>query len=225
MRSLALIVSLVVCPFVYAAPVDSACCIQILDNEGNLYSAGSGTVIACEKGKSLIITCAHVVENGDKHVLIWLNGKTYNAKYIAGSKVTVDNDKIKIYGKDLALIEVDAVLPVAALGTASPKVNDKIRQWGFAGGSYEYGPLYKEGKVVGLERETQTGKETFSTADARPGDSGSGLFDSNDKMIGITNLRPPDFNAVGGYAIRIEDARDWLKDKTVGFDKFKDTLK
>jgi S1-C subfamily serine protease len=86
--------------------------------------AGTGTVIACEDGRSLVLTNAHVVE-GPGGISV-THGKTvYPATYLAGSKVTyfLYPDRtlgLRTEGPDLALVTVDAVLPAAPIADEEP---------------------------------------------------------------------------------------------------------
>ncbi len=180
---------------------------------------GSGTVIACENGKSLILTCGHVVPDQGLKITVTHNGKTYDAKYLTGSKVvekphpTIPNTStLEIDGLDLALIEVEAVLPVAKLAKAPVKKGDKVKQWGFSGGVIENGPFYKEGKVV-------EESSFWATADARPGDSGTAVYNEAGDIVGVCHARSSDTNLPSVLAIPLDDLKGWLKDNAKTYPK------
>jgi len=219
-----IVASLALCPFVYAAPVDSTCFIK-MDLPDDSFAAGTGTVVSCEGDYSLIMTCSHIVENGEGKITIWINEKTYDATYLTGAKVEIvqlplGGEDIKIDGPDVAFLIVKAHLPVSNLCKHNPKVGDKVRQWGFAGGDTKNAPYYKEGKVLSID-------DLFSTADARPGDSGSGLFNDKDEVVGLVNSRSRNPNSVGGFAVPIEEIHKFIRgsDKFGNFKKFKERSK
>jgi V8-like Glu-specific endopeptidase len=209
-------VLLAAAPFAYAAPVDSAVHIKVETETGASY--GSGTVVACENEKSLILSCAHVIYGPDRKVTITLKGKKYAAKWLAGSAVkevaNPDGTKsLEIDGPDLCLLVVDAELPVATVGKTAVADGDKVHQWGFAGGRLKFGPFYKTGVVTEAEG-------IWSTADARGGDSGSGLFNDDNELIGVVHARPVDVDEPAGLAISLDVVRKFLKEKAKGFDGF-----
>lgn len=214
-----LLLSVVLCPFVWAAPVDSACHIKVVDKVTMEWNAGSGTVIACENGKSLILSCTHVVPDDKGTITIWIKDKKYEAKFLAASKqieeVGPTGQKfLTIDGPDLSLIVIDVALPVVEIATANPKLGDKVRQWGFAGGKTDNGPFYKEGKITKTD-------ELWSTSDARRGDSGCGLFNDKDELVGVVHSRSIDEDVPGGLAVPVEDVRKWLKGKVKDFPELK----
>lgn len=205
-----------------AAPVDSAVLIEY--KKTGDYSAGSGTVVASENGKSLILSCAHVLPDDKGEITVTIGGKAHKAKYIAGSKMvnvmSPDGRTFQIVdGVDLALVEVDVKLPVAPVGTDAPKKGDVVQHWGFAGGPpfAENGPYHKIGKVIEAE-------EVMVTADARPGDSGCGLFNSKGQLIGVVHSRSHNRDEPAGYAVPLVEVRKFLADNSGGFPVFKKTL-
>lgn len=178
--------------------------------------AGTGTVIACEGDKSLILTCAHVVPTDDT-VFVTHKGKRYEAKWIAGSPVkeakAPDGTTFHyVDGVDLALITVEVKLPVAPIATTPFKKGDKVFQYGYAGGPpfADKGPYAKIGTVYDAEG-------VWATADARPGDSGSGLFNDKGQLAAVTHSRSADRDEPGLLAVPLNDVRTFVKEKAVGF--------
>src|SRR5262245_50038591 len=58
------------------------------DLGGGRTQAGTGTVIACEAGKSLILTNAHVADAPDGTYTVTHAGSAYPATYVAGSAIS-----------------------------------------------------------------------------------------------------------------------------------------
>lgn len=143
------------------SPVPSAVC--VLTNDG----AGSGTVTA-RKGKlALIITNHHVVD-GAKRIWIVQRGKT---KVPATLLATAPK------GTDLALVTAEIDNPAVALAAAEPTAKDKITHYGHATGP-------QKGQVVGLINYTD-GRAMTSDVFSIVGDSGAGLFNKNNELVGV----------------------------------------
>lgn len=208
--STSLFVVLFAAPFVWASPVESAVHIKLEQADG--HSCGSGTVVATKDGKSLIVSAAHVVSDPVGKYTVTLKNKEYSAKYAGGSKVTLrqikpNETQMTIEGPDLALLVVDVELPIVTLAKDGVKEGDKVRMWGYAGGKIsKFGALYKEGYVVNPN-------DIWATADARRGDSGSGLFNNSDQMVGLVHSRSADDDEPGSLSIPIDVIRSFLKDK------------
>lgn len=206
--STSIFVVLLSAPFVWSAPVDSA--VHITADRGDVMGYGSGTVIGCKDGKSLILTAAHVCHSASEKFTVTLNKKEYKASYLIGSKVTMKQTKpneieLEIEGPDIALLVVDAELPVVTLSKKELKKGDRIHQWGFASGEIsEFGAFYKTGFVAVPDA-------IWSTADSRRGDSGCGLFNDANELVGMVHARPANDDAVGGLAIPLKTVRDFLK--------------
>ncbi len=163
------------------------------DLGGGRSECGTGTVIACEAGAALVLTNAHVAEDGSLPLEVTHNGKAYPATYVAGSRVThPEPGLIHVAGPDLAIITVAAELPVAPIATDAPRLGARIRQWGFGGRFAESGPSFKVGSVT----ESPYAKPFLTgTLVAQPGDSGSGLFDDAGALVGVTSGTSDDPNA------------------------------
>ena len=194
-------------------PEDFAVFIAHTDATGAVDS-GSGTVVASEQKKALILTCAHVAPNwaGDK-LTVKRRGKDWSADWVAGSKVTQEVDHVKqeihlsIDGVDLSVIQIDADLPAASLAAKVPSKGDRLRSFGFAGGYWKEGPFPKVGKVEDPDAIT-------CWLDARPGDSGSALFDSDGRIVGVISERPLNVMAVGSISVPLPEVRKFLSKNT-----------
>lgn len=141
---------------------------------------GSGTCIASEGGKSLVLTCNHVWSEqsspGAPFPLgsyplfgeVRHDGKTYSATAIAG-----DADA------DLALVVVDAPLPVARIATQTPAVGAKVRHYGMTSKD-------TSGEVLPARTDISAAAHQFAfTTSAIPGDSGAGVFDERGELVAV----------------------------------------
>lgn len=178
---------------------DSSVAISV---QGNGYTGyGTGTVIANQGNKSLIITNAHVVPDDTNPVFIsyLYEGKWYKQEgtYLAGSKVTkTDQTTIEINGPDLAIIELECKLVPVKFAKEIPKVNSYVKMYGFTGNLTQW--TLREGKVIPNDF---LGKYTKSTLPQLNGDSGSGVFNENDELVAVF---------WGGAAMRLDAVKEFL---------------
>ncbi len=161
-------------------------------------TGGSGTVVACEQGKSLIVTNKHVVEDGDGSFSISNGGKSYT-----GRLLTVDSKA------DLAVIVVDAELPVAPLAIEEPAAGTKVIQWG-CDSRGRLVMVEKYGEVVGAKPRIDNMGDLLTTIDAYEGDSGSGVFNFEGRVVGITWGKRTD-GVTGGFCVRLGDVVRFLR--------------
>lgn len=218
-RIVSLFLLLVLVPLASAGPIDS--CVFIERTNGQSTNAGSGTVIGNENGRSLILSAAHVVPDQADGVVVVLKGREHKARYLVGSKVTEkqvgpNHIQLTIDGPDLALLTVKDDLPVVEIAKKAPKLKDRLRQWGFAGGDRDK-QFFKKGLVLDPDA-------LFGTVDARPGDSGSGLFNDDDLLVGVTSARPASDNEQGVYAVPLNEVRKFVRSKAIGFPTLRESL-
>lgn len=148
--------------------------------------AGTGTCVSCESGRSLVVTCAHVVPDGNYPLSVLYQGKSYPARFLAAGEF---NTQMGRYWPDLALVAVEGELPVAEIAHDEPRIGARFRQWGFGGQRYGAGPSYKEGINLSATRPDGArfvGDDLHSTLPSESGDSGSGLFNDSDELCGVT---------------------------------------
>lgn len=137
---------------------------------------GSGTVLAAEKAKSLVLTNRHVVANAG-----------------VGGAVTVDDGKARYPGQvvaissgpDLALIVVNGKLVPAELATTPPAPGAEVRTWGrdHTGNGR---PVFKRGKALGPSPGFVHGYPVWETSiNSVKGDSGCGVFDADDRLCAV----------------------------------------
>lgn len=190
---------------------DSAVHIKHTAPDGH-WNAGSGNCIGYDArtNTSTILSVAHVICNDDGSTwTVTHNGKEYAGKFLFGSKVTETKQadgkwNLEIAGPDLALITVNAKLPVARLSDKPAAVGDRVWSYGFPGGRLKNGPYAKTGVVTSLD--------IWSTADARAGDSGTALFNEEGFIVGVVHARPVDKDEPAGLAVPLETVKDFLKD-------------
>jgi hypothetical protein len=160
---------------------------------------GSGTVIAAENGKSLVVTAKHVVEGRTPIVIGELNGPKIAATLLAMHPTA-----------DMALIVVNAKLPAATLAVSAPKEGTTVvlygypadrspRLWKKTGRWAGYVPF--DGGMAGVTRD-------FVSIS---GDSGGGVFAGN-TLVGVhhsTRQETPDY----GLNATHTDIRDLVEEK------------
>lgn len=153
-------------------------------------TGGTGTVIACEDGKSLVLTCAHVVPYAGQ-TRVCLNGTWYDATFIAAGPQLPGGS----YEPDLALLQVDAELPAVQIALEEPPLGSKLRQWAFGGRRTPWfeQPTSKSGEVAlrTSSRWTAVYPTMHSTLPSESGDSGAGVFDESGELCAVTWGGPP----------------------------------
>lgn len=159
-----------------------ACQISVA-HPGGVTSYGSGTPLASENAKTLVLTNAHVVRDGTRPITVTAKGKAYVARYVTGSTVTdTGPNTISVDGPDLCILEVDANLGGVTLADESPAIGARVFQCGF-GGSQDGKPIVKSG-VVSVNPTAKS--YLASTIPAAQGDSGCGVFNADGQLVGVT---------------------------------------
>lgn len=142
-------------------------------------SFGTGTLVAVEEGRSLVVTCAHLFEptpgaSGPQIGVLFPDGQTFRGRLVAFDSTW-----------DLALVELPPVgiapIPVAERLPA-------VGQWLVSGG---YGPdgqfVYNRGQLRGYvaTSRTPTAEMLSLTGAARKGDSGGPVLDASGQLVGV----------------------------------------
>lgn len=143
------------------SPLPSTVC--VLSNDG----AGSGTVVARQGDTALILTNQHVVD-GAKKLWIVQRGKPK-------VKATLLAEAPK--GTDLALVTAEIPNPAVAIADREPKAKDRINHFGHATGP-------QKGHMVGWANYTD-GRAMISDIFSIVGDSGAGLFNADNELVGV----------------------------------------
>ncbi len=189
---------------------------------------GTGSCIAYENGKSLLLTNAHVAKDPLSKYKVWFKTKEYKATYLSGMKVTEDlkflpNGTVSITQDfeddvDLALLVVSVEIPVVEISAKNAVLDTTLHQWGFSGfKNVEDAPRYRTGKVSPVATE----KHTTSNVPSAPGDSGSGQFNDKGELVAVTawgTESDPDRHTIAMSALTV---RKFLKDRLDTFPKLR----
>jgi hypothetical protein len=141
---------------------------------GAVQAWGTGTVLACEGGKSLVLTNRHVCPDAKGKATVVKDGWEYPAAFVAADAAA-----------DLALVETEWELPAAAgIAAAEPAPGTRLTMWGYGGNwapTRKAGPL---GPVRGrrVDDGSEVGQAGVVSVD---GDSGSGLFDAAGRLVAV----------------------------------------
>lgn len=142
-------------------------------------SGGSGTCVATDGKKSLVLSNNHVVSPGHddngyyieqypQTVIVKHKDKDYKGVAIAGNQPL-----------DVCVIEVEGILPVARLAMEAPKPGTKVVRNGIGAG-------WQEATVIPHDPTYVTPSMHFwVTGYTISGDSGSAYFDSDGKMVAL----------------------------------------
>lgn len=136
---------------------------------------GSGTVVESGKGKSLVLTNKHVCPDSDAFYFVLHDRRAFQAAWVGAAE-----------NADLALLRIDVELPAVEVAGASPPVGTPVRQWGCTdAGPMRFADGVTEADDAGrLDWEKRTFLRT--TLRSAPGDSGAGLFDKANRLVGVT---------------------------------------
>lgn len=207
------------------APLAHAVVYVMQDMGNGRTAAGTGTAIAVENGKTLVLTNAHVAQAGYSHsVTYWSEGKPYTspAKFIEGSQVTdAGGNTIRIHGPDLALLEVNAELRTAELADEIPAPGQAVSIYGFGGaGVYGTVPIHKTGRTLAEDgARTMAGDPIARTSiETVNGDSGAGIFNDAGQLVAVH---------WGGGAVRLDTVHSFTVNvlhRNGLFSRFKDRI-
>lgn len=195
---------------------DAVLCIEVLNNNGDKISTGTGFVYGKDDKYGYVLTNAHVVNGGTNIQGTLSNNNVVNLSVLGTDSYT-----------DLAVLRMDVkeVIQVASIGTSqNMKVGNTVFTVGSPMGATYAGTVTK-GIMSGKDRlvETSTSssngilKESYivkvlqTDAAISPGNSGGPLVNLAGDVIGITSLKLVDEEVEGmGFAIPIEDAMNYV---------------
>lgn len=165
---------------------------------GRATAEGSGTVVARENGRMLVLTAAHVVERAEG---IWVLGKKKASAQIVRADVKTD----------LALLDApDDGSPVTQIADKSPALGTPVYILG-SPFYHRYGPIISEGVVASREGpcvDEATGCYLITNM-AGPGSSGGPVVTQNGELVGVMHgitLRRPYLS----LAITLEKIKKFL---------------
>lgn len=194
---------------------DSVLCIEVLNDNGDTLSTGTGFVYAKDDKYGYVLTNAHVVSGGSNIQATLSNNKVVKLTILGTDSYT-----------DLAVLRMDVkdVLQVASIGTSeNMEVGNTVFTVGSPMGATYAGTVTK-GILSGKDRlvETSTSNNLLNSesyivkvlqtdAAISPGNSGGPLVNLAGDVIGITSLKLVDEEVEGmGFAIPIEDAMNYV---------------
>lgn len=164
--------------------------IRVKDPDGAYF--GSGVAIDSVPGKTLVLTCGHILRDAKpgSHIEVDLfegnRSRTYRASIV---KSDADADV------GLIVIATPAVVPISTVaGTANPlRADDPVASIGCSGGEL---PSVERLRVTALNR--YLGPDTIEcTGVPSEGRSGGGLFNRQGEVVGIcTNADPNELRGV-----------------------------
>ena len=193
---------------------DSVLYIEVLNNNGDALSSGTGFVYEKDEKYGYVLTNAHVVSTGSN-----VKAKLTNEKEVDLTILGTDTYT------DLAVLRMDVkdVIQVASIGKSSNiKVGNTVFTVGSPMGKEYLGTVTKgilSGKDRLIESSTSDGMNSESyivkvlqtDAAISPGNSGGPLVDLAGDVIGINSLKLVDEKVEGmGFAIPIEDAMNYV---------------
>lgn len=194
---------------------DSVLCIEVLNDNGDTLSTGTGFVYAKDDKYGYVLTNAHVVSGGSNIQATLSNNEVVKLTILGTDSYT-----------DLAVLRMDSkdVLQVASIGTSeNMEVGNTVFTVGSPMGATYAGTVTK-GILSGKDRlvETSTSNNLLNSesyivkvlqtdAAISPGNSGGPLVNLAGDVIGITSLKLVDEEVEGmGFAIPIEDAMNYV---------------
>lgn len=185
-----------------ATPIAHASVYVSVDLGGGSKAGGTGTVIASEAGKSLILTNAHVVPSGDRPISVtyWCDRKPWvsPATYLGGSAVVdIGPHLIDVRGPDLALLLLDcAALPAVEIADTIPPAGEPVSLYGF-GGASSVAPIHKSGRVLSDDRSYTTAGDPIARTSIATvnGDSGAAILNDRGQLVAVH---------WGGGAVRLD---------------------
>ncbi len=192
-------------------------------SEGKIINNGSGFIY---DKNGYIMTNEHVISGGDSIKVILSDGKTLTPQVVGSDEFA-----------DIAVLKIDKsyVKQVATLGSSK---NMKLGQTVFTIGSpidSTYAGTVTRGILSGKDRLVAVSVSSNSKdwimnvmqtdAAINPGNSGGPLCNSNGEVIGVSSLKIVQSKVEGiGFAIPIEDAKEYANDIISGKIKKKATL-
>lgn len=195
---------------------DAVLCIEVLNNNGDTISTGTGFVYDKDDKYGYILTNAHVVSSANNIQGTLSNNMVVNLTILGTDSYT-----------DLAVLRMDVkdVINVASIGTSlNTKIGNTVFTVGSPMGATYAGTVTKgilSGKdrlietstssSIGVSSESYIVKVLQTDAAISPGNSGGPLVNLAGDVIGITSLKLVDEEVEGmGFAIPIEDAMNYV---------------
>jgi S1-C subfamily serine protease len=209
-------------------------------------SSGSGTVLFSGdhngKHRTIILTNYHVIEDSYTTEKEWDDdkGTWKNVRKQVPPKVKIyeyaDTSRFRgvrerdakiiasSSGRDLAVVEVhdpELTMETAKIAPEGSRVDMGETVWA-SGGGLGLPPFLSPPGILGYNHQTiQNYTYTLATASIAPGNSGGGLYRKNHEtgeyeLIGVPSRGARSYAHIG-FAIPINEVRDFLRSNTLGF--------
>lgn len=154
------------------------------DSSQQVSGEGSGVILSEQNGKTYIITCAHVISDGDSFKVTLNNGDVYDATYVGADSKT-----------DIGVLSINKTgLSVATFANSEQlAVGEQVVAIGCPGG-LDFMNSVTSGYISALDRPVESSigydNECIQTdAAINPGNSGGALFNMQGQVIGINSSK------------------------------------
>ncbi len=149
--------------------------VRIVNQQGNEFSIGSGTLVERKQEVGIVLTCAHVFSDGVGDILVFFNGGAPRRAVLIAA-----DDK-----NDLAVLAVERPgAPAVALATSLPEPGTPLASCGFGQeGKLRVNRGELRGQVTLEDGESEGVLEL--TGMARQGDSGGPIFDAQHRLVAV----------------------------------------
>jgi S1-C subfamily serine protease len=149
--------------------------VRIVNQQGNEFSIGSGTLVERKQDVGIVLTCAHVFSDGVGDILVFFDGGAPRRALLIAT-----DDK-----NDLAAIAVARPgVPAVVLATSIPATGAPLASCGFGQeGKLRVNRGELRGKVTLKDGESEGVLEL--TGLARQGDSGGPIFDAQHRLVAV----------------------------------------
>lgn len=153
--------------------------------------AGSGIPV-----KQGILTAAHVVLEDPEHI------KVISIEGVSSDAILIELD----LNNDLALLKVDKYFGEMEVAEDTPEIGDPIY---LVGNGLLIPNMYKKGYVSGFISNLM-----LSDCMSLPGDSGCGVFNEDDELVGVHDCRIMGPEGQDGFegSIKLEIVKEFLED-------------
>ncbi len=149
--------------------------VRVVNQQGNEFSIGSGTLVDRKQDVGIVLTCAHVFSDGVGDILVFFDGTAPRRALL----IAADEKN------DLAALAVERpATPAVALAATLPRPGAPLASCGFG----------QEGKLR-INRGELRGQVTLKDGEhegvieiagmARQGDSGGPIFDSRQRLVAV----------------------------------------
>ena len=141
-------------------------------------AAGSGVVISADHKRSLVLTAWHVVESFCGEV----GGECVGVSVVYGGERYHGNLSKFNPQEDLAVLDVEGILPVAKLASVVPQIGTDVVTIGLPEGEHDF--QFNEGRIV---RHSGCSFESCLATNARAwsGFSGGALINLEGELVGV----------------------------------------